>query len=475
MHNLLVLKNISLCFPHKECFSDFSATITRDSRIAIIGRNGSGKSSLLNLISGVILPSSGKVVTAEGIKISHIPQVIKSPKELSGGERFLKMLGEALSEEPDILLLDEPTNHLDQENRKSLYKKLKSFRGAIIAASHDVALLRTLCPVLWHIDNGKINVFGGGYDDYTHTLADKRDSVLREFKTLKKERTFTHQALMKEQKRASSSRLAGKKMAAQRRWTPSVTNSKASRAEQISGRKKKELRSAKEDIRNRLNSLNLPQIIKPKFSITPIDIMKKTIVSVTEGGVSYGGEYVLKNISLTVTGNEKIAISGNNGSGKTTLVRAIIGSEALNKTGKWYSVPASDIGYLDQHYSNLPARTNAFEIMRNAEKELSDAQIRRFLSDFLFYSDEEVYNPVEYLSGGEKARLSLALIALKTPKLLILDELTNNIDLDTRRHIIEVLSVYPGAVIAISHDADFLNEIGVESFYTIRNASLSPL
>ncbi len=162
-----------------------------------------------------------------------------------------------------------------------------------------------------------------------------------------------------------------------------------------------------------------------------------------------------------------MTIKGNNASGKTTLFKAILNDNKVIKSGSWYAT--NDIGYLDQHYDNLDKEKTSIENLWDIVPNWSLVDIRRHLNNFLFRKNEEVNTLVKYLSGGEKVRLSLSLIAAKTPKLLLLDEITNNLDLETRQHVIEVLKEYPGAMLIISHDEDFIVKIGIENFYNIKD------
>jgi ATPase subunit of ABC transporter with duplicated ATPase domains len=186
------------------------------------------------------------------------------------------------------------------------------------------------------------------------------------------------------------------------------------------------------------------------------------VVQISNGSVGYcEGQPILSGISLSLQSPEHIAITGDNGSGKSTLIKAILGDESVCKTGDWHVIKQEDIGYLDQHYGTLIPDKTILETISDLVPAWSHAEIRRHLNDFLFRKNEEVSTLVGTLSGGEKARLSLAQIAAKTPKLLILDEITNNLDLETKEHVIQVLKYYPGAMIVISHEADFLEEIGI--------------
>lgn len=452
-HKPLALNNLSLEFPHKTCFTDFSVTINYGNHVAIIGRNGSGKSSLLGMLR----------VKSPNITIGYVPQIIENFSDLSGGERFNAALTEALSNDPDILLLDEPTNHLDLKNRRSLIRSLKSFSGTLIIVSHDVELLRNSIDRFWHIDNGRITIFSGNYDDYIHEIKTKRYSIETELARLDRQKKDMHQSLMQEQIRAAKSKQKGQKAIEQRKWPTIVSKSKALQAQETSGSKKSAIDHKKQGLIDKLADLRLPEVIMPKFSLSSTDIGDRSVVSIQDASIGYA-DPILQNINLELGSKRRIAIKGNNGSGKTTLIKAILNDASINKAGNWYVT--RDIGYLDQHYSTLDPNLTVLETIDIADK-------RRHLNDFLFRKSEEVNAKVSTLSGGEKARLSLAQIAAITPKLLILDEITNNLDLETRQHVIEVLKNYPGAIIVISHDENFLKEIGIEDFYMIENGILT--
>jgi len=268
---------------------------------------------------------------------------------------------------------------------------------------------------------------------------------------------------MKEQIRAAKSRAKGEKSISQRKWPTIVSNAKASRSQETSGRKKAQISDKKLELGERLSLLKQPEIIKATFSLNAADIEKKVIVSVSEGSVSYNSnKSILTDINFSLMAGDRLAIIGGNGSGKSTLVKAIINDPEILKYGNWHVPKRGEIGYLDQHYKTLSANLTVLETLENLVPHWKPVDIRRHLCDFLFRKNEEVNALVSTLSGGEKARLSLAQIAAKTPKLLILDELTNNLDLDTREHVIQVLREYPGSLIVITHDAQFLRAIEIQ-------------
>jgi ATPase subunit of ABC transporter with duplicated ATPase domains len=467
IHKPIQIKNLSLSFSHKTCFDDFNAHIRHGTRIAIIGRNGSGKTTLLKILQGTMEPTSGVVECGSDVVFGFVPQIIESFNSLSGSQRFNDALTHVLSLEPNVLLLDEPTNHLDRHNRKSLMRMLKAYCGTLIVASHDSELLHYL-DTLWHVDNGQIQVFSGSYDDYIFALRSRRASMEEELARLDRQKKDMHHALMKEQKRAAKSKTQGEKNIHQKKWPTVVSAAKASRAEETSGRKKSLIDHKKQRLSEQLAKLHFPEIIVPKFSIRATELSDRILVSISDGCIGYTGtESLLQKISLSMRSKDRIAIQGNNASGKSTLIKAILEDASVIKWGNWIVPKRADIGYLDQHYSTLSAEKTVCETIAVLAPAWSHIEVRRFLNDFLFRKNEEVNTEVHRLSGGEKARLALAQIAVLTPKLLILDEITNNLDLETREHVIEVLKNYPGAMIVISHDVDFLKEIGVSNGYQI--------
>jgi len=455
-HKPLFLKDLSLSFPHKTCFEDFSAEIPSGSRIGIIGRNGCGKSSLLKLLAQTSSPAEGRVVIPTGMVIGYVPQIIEDFGRMSGGERFQKAFTEVLCHHPDLLLLDEPTNHLDQKNRRSFIRLLNTYKQTLIVASHDVEVLRSCVKTFWHLEGGKIHVFTGRFDDYFRQLHEKREALHKELAHLNRGKKELHQSLMKEQERAKKSNLRGEKSIRERKWPTIVSREKARRAIETSGKKKKSLTDRKQELREALEGLNLPEVIIPKFELPSSSRSSSPLISIQDGTIGYEKNTpLLTNIHFSLHEGERIALLGENGSGKTTFLKGILGEERIVKEGIWTTPRREDIGILDQHYGTLDPCKTVYETIQEIFQSENPAAVRRHLNDFLFRKNEEVYACVNYLSGGEKARLSLAQLAARPPKLLLLDELTNNLDLETRTHVTHVLKKYPGALLLISHDKDF--------------------
>ncbi|QQR48800.1 ABC-F family ATP-binding cassette domain-containing protein [bacterium] len=463
IHAPIILKDISVVFPGKICFEKVNKTIHPGDRIAIIGKNGNGKTALLNIIQGLLEPSQGRVIIPENVVFGYVPQVIEDHAHLSGGQRLNKALTQALAQNPSVLCLDEPTNHLDASNRKSLLRLLKNYTGTLIIISHDIELLRTYVDHIWHIHDGTIDFFTGNYDDYrAHEKAEHLAKIKqREF--LKKEDRKNREALLAEHKRAAQSKRTNK----------NENDKILLRAMQESGarttnKKQGKINKVHHKIEAELKEFRLPETITAKFNLPACTAHQQTLITIREGNCGYQ-KPVLENIILHVMSTERIALLGNNASGKSTLVKAIMHHRSVIREGAWQVPAQKDIGYLDQHNKNLDENTSVFDTIKEAAPTWTSPEIRKHLNDFLFRKNEEVEKLVKYLSGGEKTRLSLAQIAAQSPQLLILDEVTNCLDLETRQHVIDVLQCYPGALIVISHDADFLTAIGIDNFYKIKN------
>ena len=467
MHKPIFFKNLSLSFAGKVCFENFNTQIMPRNRIAIIGNNGMGKSCLLKIIKGEIPPASGEVLNNKTAVFGYVPQLISDYPELSGGEKFNKALSIALSTQPDILLLDEPTNHLDLKNRKALIQMLNFYKGTLIVVSHDTELLNACVNTLWHIDNGEITIFQGKYDNYRQSILQTRKNIEAGLSALAKEKKQNHKSLMAQQQKAKKSKQRGEKLTRQKRWLPAVSDAKQSSAQITAGKNTQSINSTRQQLNKQLSALRIPEIVKPKFSIPAADTNLPTIIYISQAKAGYENKPILENINLSLNAGERLAIMGNNDSGKTTLFKAILNCPQVLKEGIWETPDTSDIGYLDQHYANLDDKKSVIETIVELIPYTPHTQVRDFLNSFLFKKNEEINKKISFLSGGERARLSLAVIAAKPPRLLLLDEITNNIDLETKEHVTQIIKEYNGAMLIISHDECFLNEIRVTDFYNI--------
>jgi len=465
---MIQLQGLGLSFPHKTCFSDFNGSIEWGQRIAIVGDNGSGKSSLLRILNGQLVPNEGAICTSAQIGIGYLEQVLDD-EQFSGGERVNRALSVALAQATDLLLLDEPTNHLDTDNRRSLSRMLQNYRGSIVLVTHDEALMNQVCDTIWHVGEDKITVFQGRYADYLAEQQLQRELLEKKLATIKRAQQDTHDALMKEQERASHAKKRGEINIKNRKWATIKSPTKLGRGNTTSGRKQSEISEQRRDLIAQLDQLPSMELIVPRFHLDS-QKTKQTVMQITNGTISYADRTtpLLENINLSVLQGERLALVGANGSGKSTLARAIARHPNIIQSGDWILPSPQYIGYLDQHYANLKPQETVLQALSNVVTHWTQRELRRHLSDFLFRQNDVVQNRVSTLSGGEKARLSLACIAACPPQLLILDELTNNLDRRMRQHMIEIMRNYPGALLLISHDEDFLEQISNVQRYILR-------
>ncbi len=467
IHRPIVLQNISLDFPSKTCFRNLSAQIQCGQRIAIIGRNGSGKSTLLKIIQHLYDPTEGTIHIPSDVAFGFVPQIIQEYNTLSGGERFNKAFTQALATNPNVLCLDEPTNHLDASNKQSLIQALNKFSGTLIVISHDRELVRNCVDTLWYIDEEKVSFFSGSYDEFIREREALFTTRIHHIEYLQKEQKKARAALEFEQKRAAQSKRMNRS-----ENDRALRNRMRETGSRTSGKKLGKIHSTKKELIEALHNARLPEVIKPTFTLNSSQLSKKTLVQVSDGACGYTYP-IIKDINFLLGSQERIALTGDNGSGKSTLVKALLGDNAITKSGNWLAPQLSAIGYLDQHYSSLSPELSVLEVIQECAPIAHYKDIRDHLNSFLFRKNEEVTAYVKTLSGGEKARLSLAQIAAINPQLLILDEVTNNLDFETREHVIQVISEYVGALIVISHDTDFLERIKIANRYHIENGTFS--
>lgn len=469
MHSPLSIHKLSLSFPTKICFQEFSTNVYFGSRIAIIGSNGSGKSSLLKLLLGQLDYCEGNIDCPENVMFGYVPQTSDNTSHLSGGEQFNYLLTQALSLSPNCLLLDEPTNHLDQANRESLLKLLDSYYGTLIIASHDQQLLNYSFDTIWHINNEKITIFNGSYVAYLREVVIKETVLTQKLASLERQKKETHNKLMKEQERAKKRKIYGEN---KYDGDKLALRSAQGRGQLTANKNRKHIADEKTAIFEQLSELKRPEIIKPKFNLTT-QSHNRVVTHIRDGSVGYQ-ETILEIPHFTLQGKERIAITGLNGSGKTTFLKAILNTN-LRQTGDWQTPKSADIGYLDQKYATLCAEHTVYETIEALALNWHPQDIRNHLNRFLFRKNEVINLRISQLSGGEKARLCLAQIAAKIPKLLLLDEITNNLDIETKNHIVQVLQDFPGPMIVISHDEDFLQQITINQYYHVEKKILLSL
>jgi ATPase subunit of ABC transporter with duplicated ATPase domains len=397
--------------------------------------------------------------SATELGIGYVEQIHAHNDNLSGGQRVNQALSQALSMASDLLLLDEPTNHLDADNRRSLTRMLSNYHGSIVLVTHDDSLMDQVCDTIWHISNGRIATFDGRFSDYLIQQQLERDAVERQLSALKRAQHDAHNALMKEQERSSHAKQRGIQSIKQSKWATIKSPTKLARGNTTSGRKLIGLKQHRNDLVAKLDKLPRDFTIQPQFYLPNTAKSSSSVVQITNGAVGYA-QVLLEQLFLNLVHGERVALTGKNGSGKSTLARAIAGDTALLRTGEWFVPAPHEIGYLDQHYANLNPQRSVIQTLADVVPKWTELELRRHLSDFLFRQNGIIKTQVSMLSGGEKARLALACIAARPPQLLILDEITNNLDRRMRQHVIDILTHYPGTLLLISHDESFLDQIG---------------
>jgi ATPase subunit of ABC transporter with duplicated ATPase domains len=277
---------------------------------------------------------------------------------------------------------------------------------------------------------------------------------------------------MQEQQRAKNSRQKGEKSIINRKWPTITSQAKARRAEMTAGQKQRQMREQREDVNTQLADIFVHEEIVPRFNLTH-QATRRSIVQLNQVSIGYDTDNpLLQNVNLQISGNDKIVLLGANGSGKSSLFKALLQNKHLIITGEIIAPELSKIGYLDQHYANLAPELSAVEIIADIAPQWTTAEIRNHLNSFLLRKNEEVLIPCKYLSGGELVRLSLATIAANPPVLLLLDEITNNLDIETKQHVLTVLNNYPGAYLLICHEEEFVKQLALDYVYQIKNGIL---
>jgi ATP-binding cassette subfamily F protein 3 len=472
---MITIKNLTIAFPEKTLFSNFNVTVLAKDRIGLMGKNGSGKSTLLKAIAGIFndyhgeITVQGKVLYMDqyrtfeartpyeyymGVadtpeKQKQVRSILKGlgfPEEdwerdistFSGGERTKLQLGRLFVEDPDFLLLDEPTNFLDIESIEFLKELLRSFRGGYIIISHDRDFLRNTCEKFWEINNERIWVFDMDFDSYhlerQRIIETQRRQLVNIQREIERLRTIIDRY---------------------KKWGREKFTKQAKSKEKMLEKMLEELESMpKMYLEEEEKAISIPEPDNTGYVVLEVK------------NVSWNG--LLKNVSFTVYQGDKIAIVGPNGSGKTTLLKIITGQ--TNYTGQvtfGYNVKAV---YLEQFVDQLDLENTVFDELFEEIPDKPDYVIRAYAGRFGFRG-EDVFKTVADLSGGERQILALAKVLLRKPNMLILDEPTNHMDLETVEALESALKEYKGAVLLVSHDLELIRNV-CNRFFTIKNGEL---
>jgi ATP-binding cassette subfamily F protein uup len=463
---LIQLKDIALTFGGTPLLSGVELTVSPSERVCLIGRNGSGKSTLLRIAAGLVEPDRGSRFVQPGATIRYLPQEPdfgahattsayveaglgpgddrhparylleqlglrgdEDPAHLSGGEARRAALARVLAPSPDILLLDEPTNHLDLPTIEWLEAELDSRRGALVLISHDRRFLTNLSRATAWLDRGQIKQIDRGFAAFEAW----RDEVLAE------EEREQHKL--------------DRKIVNEEHWLRYG----------VSGRRKRNvkrlanlhtLRAQRRDYRGATGSANLAAAEAEKSG--------RMVIEAKNISKSYGDREIVDGFSIRIQRGDRVGIIGPNGAGKTTLVNLLTGASEPDGGSVRLGVNL-EMATLDQHRESLDPKSTLAEALTGGRGDHvmvggKPRHVVSYMKDFLF-AQEQMRTPLEVLSGGERGRLMLARALAKPSNLLVLDEPTNDLDLETLDVLEEMLGDYEGTVILISHDRDFLDRV----------------
>ena len=484
---MLTIDNIVVRIAGREILSGATANLPAGRRIGLVGRNGAGKSTLFNVILGHLHPDDGEVSWPSAWKVGAVAQEapgtdtslldtvleadtersqlladaehetdghklgdiyhrleaidaytapsraaeilaglgfsaedqLRPCKEFSGGWRMRVALAAILFTAPDLLLLDEPTNYLDLEGVLWLENFIQKYRGTILMVSHDRDLLNTACEFILHLERGKVKLYTGGYDTFMATRAAAR---------------------------ANDMAFAKKQDAARAHMQKFVDRFKASAA-----------KAAQAQSRMKMLAKMATVEVPPDEHVAPIRIPQATpasppLITMDRASVGYvAGKPILTGMSFRFDPEDRVALLGKNGNGKSTMAKLLAGKlQAMG--GEFTPARKLVVGYFAQHQAEeLDTTVSPILTLQRVRPKLTLEQVRGQLGGFGFSADKQ-QTQVGKLSGGERARLMLALATLDKPNLLILDEPTNHLDIDARNELLTALNDFDGAVILVSHD-----------------------
>ena len=486
MANLINLEQVSKTYGLKTLLDGVSLGVQSGDRIGIVGINGGGKTTLLEVLSGIEPPDSGRVSHTSGLRMAVVTQRFELDENLtvagaiieplgletyqwasdskvrdvlsglgivelgldtpvgslSGGQRRRVNLAAALVQDLDLAILDEPTNHLDVEGVQWLAEYLVSRKIAIVVVTHDRWFLDTVASRTWEVHNGKVDSYEGGYNDWIFARAER-----------------ARQAEAMEQRRQN---LARKELAWLRRGAPARTSKPRYRIEAAE--------SLIADVPAPRNKVELMAFSKQRQGRVVIELEDASITAPD-------GRTLVDHLTWRLAPGERIGLVGVNGSGKTTLLRTLAGEHPL-AAGKRIVGQTVRLGWLRQELDDLDPGRRLIDAVEDVAtyvqlgpKELSASQ----LAERLGFSPQRQRTPVGDLSGGERRRLQLTRVLMAEPNLLLLDEPTNDLDIDTLQELESLLDSWPGTMVVVSHDRYLIERIADSTYALFGDGKLTNL
>ena len=521
------IKNLTMSFGTQVLFENVNLNIPENEKVGVVGVNGAGKTTFFKIIMGLEYSDEGKIILENGSRVSWLPQVItddvedlninvldylmmgrpidklntklqrlydelanlncdqnkvygeidkvqkqldywdvynaesillkiidgmniddtilnKKLGELSGGQKSKVAFAKLLYSKPEVILLDEPTNHLDEESKKYVIEYLKGYKGSIFIISHDIEFLNQVTTKTLFLDKRtrKLELFDGNYNKFKKIQLEREETLLK-------------QAQIQQQEENKLREIVNK-----------YANASGNRKKMAQDREKKLEKLMKEKI----HVLDKNKTIDFKIGINRED--SKQPLKITDLSFKYDktdSKNIIDHLNFELSCGEKFLILGENGAGKSTLLKLIMGllepDSGYIKLGN-----KTDIGYYAQELELLDNESNILDNLISMG--YSQRQLRSILSKFLFYGND-VYKSVSVLSPGEKSRVALAKISLSGANMLLLDEPTNHLDPETQNLIAEVFKNYDGTMIVVSHNPEFVDNLGIERLLILPEGRIS--
>lgn len=405
-------------------------------RIGLVGPNGAGKTTLLNLLAGAIPLEHGTL--RREASVGYLKQAVPpSPKEtLSGGERAKAALKEVLAQNAPLLLADEPTNNLDVEGIRWVYQTLEAYSGAVILVSHDRGLLDAVCSTIWALEEGQMRVFPGNYSQWEKQRQRERDFAWFEYTQYQAQRSRLEQEAQRLSQQAHSMRKAPKRMgnseARLHKGTRTIPQGTVARRA-ATLLKKAELLEVKE-------RPSQPHTVKMSLG-SAHPLRGKYAARLEALTLGFGERILLKEASLTLPVGSRTVLMGKNGCGKTTLLKALLEQGTFPQEAR--------IGYFSQGQEGLPLSAKLLDTLKE-DSPLPESQLRCILANLGLAA--QIGQPISSLSGGERAKAAFAKLLASDCNLLILDEPTNHMDLETVAAMEQLLQCWEGTLLMVTHD-----------------------